>query len=532
MNDKIYKDKLEDKNYSGSGVYVKDVSVHGAGVTSLNGKEGELSIAINSSSEDETLVNLGIDATNIPLATPESHSRSAEIPSVATAVNSLGAAVSDLANNKKSIDKVKVGAEESTIEANSVSISLPSNSGLTGSVTNTSSVSTIALSTDDSVAKKFVVSDGNVVADASNPYKFVSSDNSVTISKGNNDGEIDFSVDSSSSGVSSLNEDTGDLTIGINDGNKDVNLTVDATQIPKSSTDTDTVSSCLDNKNSLDELQVAGSGNYDITKNVLILSISESKGLTAKYTETGVKGTIELNTTDSVPKKFVVGSDNIVADNTHPYKIVSSDSSVTISKTNIAGEIDFKIAGGSSNTKEMKRTLLEYVSESTEYNGVKSFFESGAFFNFIIKTRKSPLPQTSDTYLDFYYLDYIKEKDLNMGPLSIYRTTDSPDETTQFLKIYAKRQDSSNYSLVVSVKDIRTGVITLYEATPNNPAISLNLSAFLHKDNSDGSSTDYRIVKAFFETVEGYAKWDFESFLTIAPFIFIRYNLIATPVVV
>jgi hypothetical protein len=392
--------------------------------------------------------------------------------------------------------------------------------------------------------------------DQTGEVNITSTDSSVTITT--TTGEIDLSVEGSIAGVSSLNGEDGDLTIGVNDSTKDINLTADigvqsvndhggeinisspdnsvtvtineyadlklsvtATNIPKSSTDPTNVSFCLDSKHSIDIYN-----DNDLSKSINSQSLTfniadniEPSGLMGSYDEnigTG-KGTISISTTPSVPKKFVVGSStDIVATYNNPYKFVSTDSSVNISSTATDGEIDVKVNNYIS-TRTVSRTLLEYVSEATEYNGILGFIQNHTQMNFIIKTRTSVVPQTSDTYLDIYYLDYITEKNLKMATFRAYRETDVEGTLTEAFSIFTDfTQNMNTFSIrVVSL----SGSLTFYHTNVQNPKYSINLSSIFG---------DYRIVKAAFLDVssEGYAQWDFENILTLFPFVFIRYNLL------
>jgi hypothetical protein len=188
MKNNIYKDKLEDKGYSGSGVPV-DVTSTDTVVNSLNNLSGNLTIGINQESNDDDFVNLGIDATNIPISSPTSEDDN--VPSVAESFSVLEEDVSTLGANvaaKKSVDTV------GDTGVNKTSVKIQGASGITAVVDNTSSSqSIITLSTDSTVPKGFTVSEAEIItADVNHPYKFVSSDDSISITKTSTAGEIDL----------------------------------------------------------------------------------------------------------------------------------------------------------------------------------------------------------------------------------------------------------------------------------------------------------------------------------------------------
>jgi hypothetical protein len=220
----IYEDKPENKKYSGSGVFVETAD-DGTGVTSINGKDGSVIVTINNVNPQANL-SLGISGSSIPVTSPSSQDDPVEtiesaITNLKTDATNLFSNVNILAqadaalisediainnklNLKKSFDRLVVGQATTVFPNNNnsigIDVGMESTTGLTADYDGgTAEFGNVELTTADCVPKKFIVQDkyqsgqtSEVIATADNPYKFISSDETISITVGDNAGEIDL----------------------------------------------------------------------------------------------------------------------------------------------------------------------------------------------------------------------------------------------------------------------------------------------------------------------------------------------------
>lgn len=184
-------------------------------VDSLNANTGDVTIGNEASSSTIKLgvntstlgvINLPVDASQVPMSSGESW--------VKANVNEQFGDVYGQLEDKSHIVKVNT----QSVSYSDVLLSMSTDSGLQASVLNSSATqdSTIVIGVSPEVPQKFIIgaTGESVVSAVDLPYTFKSSDSTVTFSKTQTAGEIDFSVASSIAGVASLNSHTGSLTIG------------------------------------------------------------------------------------------------------------------------------------------------------------------------------------------------------------------------------------------------------------------------------------------------------------------------------